>query len=345
MKSGFVLVFVATSVALFAHAADSQAKPAKSDAAAIKMEGEGINLWMSSSHPTFGQPEDPTFWVHAERGQLLDEPRIWSLEQTRAVIYRNPEEDLVLVARTGTFDEENKSAQLDGDVRVTSGSMVADLANIQWDNAAGVAHSEALATLDDGVNRLVGRAVALYAQEGRFELGEGSAQIQLAQLQGEKPQDEKKKSPEFESISIPKHSGIVGNLNGGVREIRGPVELNLIGIDPANTMNIKADHVNFEYAAGDEKMPTKILLKGHVSLRRADANFAADEGAIDLNTRKARFDGNVVMTGEQIQGASGQYFELNLDTGDFDFGGDASSIDKLWLVAPKKAEKPADSKP
>ncbi len=340
MTRGFLLVVVTTSVALLAHAADSQAKP--SDAATMKMEGEGINLWMSSSHPTFGQPEDPTFWVHAERGQLLDEPRIWSLEQTRAVIYRDPpEEDLVLVARTGTFDEQNKSAKLDGDVRVTSGRMVADLENIRWDNAAGVAYSEGLATLDDGVNRLVGRAVAMYAKEGRFELGDGTAHIQLAQSTDD-AQQTKKKPQAFESISIPKPTKIVGKLSGGVQELAGPVELNLIGVDPADTLNIKANRVNFEYAADDEKMPTKVFLKGNVSLKQTDATFSADEGTIDLNSRKARFQGHVTMSGEQFQGASGEYFELDLDTGDFEFFG---AIEQFKLIPSEKAEKPADPKP
>jgi hypothetical protein len=184
----------------------------------------------------------------------------------------------------------------------------------------------------------------LYAKEDRFELGEGSARIQLAQLQDENGQAEKK-SADFESISIPTYKKMVGRLTGGVREIIGPVELNLIGVDPADTLNVKADHVSFEYAADDAKMPAKIFLKGKVSLKQADTTFSSKEGIIDLDKRTARFDGDVVMSGEQIQGATGEYFELNLDTGDFEFGGDGSSIEKLWLVAPKKAEKPADSKP
>lgn len=343
MNPGLGVLLAVVALGAQAQAGDPPSKSPAADAAAMQMQGEDINLWMSSSRPTFGRPEDPTFWVHAKRGRLLDEPRIWSLEETKAVIYRDPEEDLTLVARSGTFDEENKSARLDGEVRVTSGRFVADLANIHWDNATGVAHSDAPATLDDGTNRLVGRSVALYTDADRFELGEGSARIQLAQA-AEQP--EEKKSPEFESISIPKHNGIVGNLKGGVREIRGPAELVLKGVDPANTLNIKADRIELKYdeASGDIT-PITILLKGNVVLAHVNANVKADEGTVNIVSRTARFEGNVEMSGDRVQGATGDYLDVNLDNGDMELGGTNAEVGEVLLIEPKKAEKPADPKP
>lgn len=320
------------------------AEPQKSGAADSSIQG--IDLHMFSSRPTFGAPEDPTFWVHAERGEVLGDPPVWKLENTKAVIYRDPEEDIVLVAGSGNFDEENKSAQLDGGVRVTSGSLVANLADIHWNDETGVARSDALATLDDGINRLAGKSIALYADEDRFEIGEGSGRIRLAAAVDES-MEVKSKSAEFESISIPAHSGIVGNLSGRVAEIRGPVELILNGVDPANTLAIKADRVGFEYdpAKPEEKTPSKIILEGHVVLKHADANFQANKGTIDLGTRMVRFEGDVKMSGQEVEGASGESFTLNLDTGDFELLGEDSVIEKMWLIAPEKAEKPADPKP
>lgn len=318
------------------------AEPQKSSGADSSIRG--IDLHMFSSRPTFGAPEDPTFWVHAERGEVLGDPPVWKLENTKAVIYRDPEEDIVLVAKSGNFDEENKSAQLDGGVRVTSGNLVADLSDIHWNDETGVARTDALATLYDGVNRLAGKSMALYADEDRFEIGEGSGRMQLAAADTESMES---KSTEFESISIPTHSGIIGNLSGRVAEIRGPVELILNGVDPANTLSIKADRVGFEYdpAKPDEKTPSKIILDGHVSLKHAEADFQANKGTIDLGTRVVRFEGDVKMSGREVEGASGESFALNLDTGDFELLGEDSIVEKMWLVAPPKAEKPADPKP
>jgi hypothetical protein len=335
-----IALMVATALSCVTFAADTQNAAHKSEAL---MQGEGINLRMFSSRPTFGETEDPTFWVHAERGHLLEDPRVWTLEQAHAVIYRDPEEDIVLVAKIGTVDENSKAAHLDGGVHVTSGSFVAELENIRWDDETGVARSDATARLDDGVNRLVGESIALYADEDRFELGQGSARIQLAAEATDETEADPKAS-EFESIEIPMHKGIGGNIDGRLREIRGPAHLILSGVDPANTLSIKADHVSFQYGEGeDNKMPEKILLKGHIELIHSAATFRSNEATIDLVGRTARFEGDVVMAGEQIEGANGEFFELNLDTGDWFLGGE-SNVEKVWLIAPKKAEKPADPK-
>lgn len=323
-------------------AANSQ-KPTRDSEAA--MQGEDINLRMFSSQPTFGEVADPTFWVRAKRGRLLGEPRIWTLEETQAVIYRDPEEDLVLVAGTGTFDEVNKSAELDGGVRVTSGQFAADMANIRWDDATGVASTDSRATLDAGMNQMIGSSVALYVNEDRFELGEGSARIQLAAAQPGEAVAEKQ-SPEFESISIPKHNGIVGNLKGGVREIRGPAELVLKGVDPANTLNIKADHIELQYdETSDDITPIRILLKGRVSLVHTNASVKADQGTVNIVSRTARFESNVEMSGDRVEGAKGDYLEVNLETGDMELGGANAEVGEVRLIAPEKAENQADSTP
>lgn len=318
-------------------------------AASASMQGEGINVRMFSSRPTFGTPEDPTFWVHAAHGQRLDDPPVWTLEDARAVIYRSPEEDLILVAKSGTVDETNKAASLDGSVRVTSGQMVVELANIRWDDAAGIARSDATATMDDGVNRIVGESIALYADEDRFEIGRGSAHIRLAQAPDPDQTDSEapKKASQFESIEIPEYTSIGGNIDTGrITEIRGPAHLILNGVDPADTLSIQADHIKFEYDGNNEDDPySRIILTGHVELKHSAATFRSNQGAIDFANRKARFEGDVVMTGDQVEEATGEYFELDLDTGDYRLGGAKSSVKKIWLVVPKNAEKPAVSQP
>lgn len=253
-------------IACLAFAAQAQNA---SPAAGASMKGEGINVRMFSSRPTFGTPEDPTFWVHAARGQRLDDPPVWTLEDARAVIYRDPEDDLVLVAKSGTVDEATKSASLDGSVRVTSGQMVVELANIRWDDTTGVARSDSTATMDDGVNRIVGESIALYADEDRFEIGQGSARIRLAQATepGKADLEKSESANQFESIEIPVYKSIEGNIDtGDITEIRGPAHLILNGVAPEDTLSIKADSIKFEDDETGKELYARIILTGHVEL-------------------------------------------------------------------------------
>ncbi len=139
----------------------------------------GPDVWMHDYTPTEGEPRDPTFWVHADSGQLAEGEKVWSVQGARAVIYRDDEEDLVIEALEGEVDEDRKVARLRGDVRLTVGSLIVDLEDLLWKNEEGTATSNHAVHLVDENLRLHAKSLLIKRDEGKFILGEGSGYIRL----------------------------------------------------------------------------------------------------------------------------------------------------------------------
>ncbi len=302
------------------------------------VEMKGVDIYLYSAGPSFGQLQDPTFWVHADRGESLDDT-LWSIEGVQAVIYRAPEDDLVLAAATGTFDKGRKAAQLAGGVRVTSGTLVVDIDEIAWDETLRVARSESVATLNDGSNRIVGDAIAIFPDDDRVELGGGTATIQLAAAAELEKKPEDSTADKYQRLDIEEHHGTSGSLKGApVQKIQGPVSMVLVGKDPADTLTIKADLVTMEYGSEPEsRSPSRVALQGRVNIKQAKSEIQANEGTLDLAEGTAKFRGNVVFSGEGIANASGPSLDLNLDTGEWELGGPGGVI-SYDFSAPKPAK-------
>jgi hypothetical protein len=285
-------------------------------------EMKGIDLFLHSSRPTFGDIEAPTFSVHADSGKRLDDSRVSSFENAHAIIYRKEEGNLALVAKSMIVDEVNKTAQMAGGVRVTSGRLVVDVEELSWDDTARIARSESTATLDDGSNRISGRSIVIYPDTDRIELGSGSATVQLAEVVEKKAPaaDKAAHATQFESIEIKSHQGFSGNFAGQIREIKGPAHLVIIGKEAADTMSVNADLVTFRYAKPEDTMPAEMLFKGRVEFIHSQGTFHADEAAVDLAAGKVRFRGNVTIASEQIRGARTRSFDLDLNTREFVMG-------------------------
>ncbi len=305
------------------------------------VEMKGVNLYLHSSEPSFGQLQDPTFWVHAERGESINETQ-WSLEGAQAVIYREAEDDLVLAAKSGTFDKQKKSAQLAGGVQVTSGQMVVDLEDIAWDETQRVARSESIATLSDGSNTIVGSSIAIFPDADRVDLGGGTATIQLAAADGEK-KPESSTADKYKTLEIMEQHGTSGSLKGApLQKIQGPVRMALIGNNPEDTLTIKADLVTLEYGSGEDlRSPARVLLKGHVEIKQGKNVIQSNDADLDLARETARFTGDVMFAGDEIANASGPSLDLNLDTGEWTLGGPGGVIS--YDFSASKAAK--DEKP
>ncbi len=145
------------------------------------MAMRGVDLYMHDYTPTAGKLRDPTFWVHAESGQLAEGEKVWSLQGTRAVIYREDNEDLVVEARDGRVDQEQQVAMLKGDVRLTEGTLVVDLEDLLWENEKGTATSNRPVHITDGDTLLEAQNLLIDVDEGTLILGEGSGYVRLAE--------------------------------------------------------------------------------------------------------------------------------------------------------------------
>lgn len=137
----------------------------------------GMDLYMHDYSPTAGEVRKPTFWVHAAKGELIEENQIWALTHTKAIVYRRGEEDLILEAAFGLFDEANKIAHLNGNVRIHTASMDMEMAQIQWDNEASVVRSLEPLDLIAGNTRLHAAGVILRPEDGTYELSEVSGRV------------------------------------------------------------------------------------------------------------------------------------------------------------------------
>lgn len=145
------------------------------------MAMRGLDLYMHDYSPTEGELRDPTFWIHADSAQLAQGERVWSLQGTRAVIYRDDEEDLVLEALEGEFDKDRQVAQLRGAVRLTTGSLIVDLEDLLWENEKGRATSGRPIHLEDENMRFHAESLLIKRDEGVIILGKGSGYMRLTE--------------------------------------------------------------------------------------------------------------------------------------------------------------------
>lgn len=145
------------------------------------MAGRGRDLYMHDYSPTDGELRDPTFWVHADSDQLAEGEKQWSLQGTRAVIYRDDEEDLVVEALEGEVDLDRQVAELRGAVRLTVGSLIVDLEDLLWENEEGTATSDHPIHLVDENMRFDAESLLIKRDEGVIILGEGSGYLRLTE--------------------------------------------------------------------------------------------------------------------------------------------------------------------
>ncbi len=145
------------------------------------MAMRGVDLYMHDYTPTEGELRDPTFWVHAESGQLAEGEKVWSLQGTRAVIYREKHDDLVVEAREGRVDQERQVAALQGDVSLTAGTLVVDLEDLLWENEMGTATSNRPVRITDGDTWLKAQTLLIEVDEGVLILEDGSGYVRLTE--------------------------------------------------------------------------------------------------------------------------------------------------------------------
>lgn len=139
----------------------------------------GVDLYMHDYAPTNGELRDPTFWIHADAGQLAEGEKVWSLQKTKAIIYREDDEDLHLEAIEGLFDQERQEVILKGAVRLSIGSLVVDLEDVVWINEENVATSNRPVHLENENITLDAKSLLIKPGENVLKLGEGSGSIRL----------------------------------------------------------------------------------------------------------------------------------------------------------------------
>lgn len=150
-------------------AAAAAPEPA-SDTEAMQMKG--INLYMHRRVSVDGAPGKPELWVRADSFSI-EEGQTYTFDKAHAVIYSRDDGEITLDANRGRF-EQDKSAVLEGDVRLVAGNLKMILNDIQWqrgeEDASGTAVTNSPVIIDDPDLQLNAAGMQLYPDTRTFEL-------------------------------------------------------------------------------------------------------------------------------------------------------------------------------
>lgn len=145
------------------------------------MEMKGINLYMHRRVPVDGAPGRPELWVRAESFSI-ESDQAYNFEKAHAVIYTRDAEEITMEANYGRF-EQDKSAVLEGEVRVTAGTLNMLLSDIHWqrgeEDTGGMAQTEKPVVIDDPDLQLNAAGMRLYPDTRVFELTNVSGVVRL----------------------------------------------------------------------------------------------------------------------------------------------------------------------
>ncbi|HDP34470.1 MAG TPA: hypothetical protein ENN29_05105 [Candidatus Hydrogenedentes bacterium] len=146
------------------------------------MTMQGIDLYMHKSAPREGVSGKPELWVRAESLTIGDD-NTYYFENARAVIYgKEDTEEVIIEAQRGGFEQDARAA-LEGNVRMTAGTLRMLLSDIEWtrpdDGTLGAARSDSPVIIDDPDLQLNAASLRLYPDTREFELTEVSGVVRF----------------------------------------------------------------------------------------------------------------------------------------------------------------------
>ena len=96
----------------------------------------GLDFRLYSDDAVSGVAQEPTFWLHADKGSLGSN-NIWSLEHVRVIIYSDDGGETLLVAGRGRYDATDgaERAYLSENVVLTTDTQKVELVDMEWINS------------------------------------------------------------------------------------------------------------------------------------------------------------------------------------------------------------------
>lgn len=145
------------------------------------IEIQGLDLVMHREPNADAGEQHPTFRIHADSGST-GENMDYALTGTRAIIYDDEGEEIVLTANTGDFDQKTEQAHLRGDVLVVSGDIKFTMDTITWDNTPELAYTDDGATLTSENADLTAEKLVINPNTNRLTMHNVSGSIKLEGL-------------------------------------------------------------------------------------------------------------------------------------------------------------------
>ncbi len=156
--------------------------PAETALKGASMTVAGLDLYMHDDAFTGQDTAEPTFWVHADQGELTGDESLWTLTRTRAVIYRDEEDDMHLNAKQGWFDQVRNTAQLSGGVTIESGPLRISTEQVEWDNEIGTVISSSTTELQRGATHITATSFTMTPKTGGILLDRPQGTIFIGDL-------------------------------------------------------------------------------------------------------------------------------------------------------------------
>ena len=145
------------------------------------MEMKGINLYMHRRVTAEGASGKPELWVRADSFSI-EEGQVYTFEGAHAVIYTRDDGEITVDANRGRF-EQDKSAVLEGEVRLVAGTLKMILNDIQWqrgeEDTGGMALTDNPVIIDDPDLQLNAADMRLHPDTRVFELGNVSGVVRF----------------------------------------------------------------------------------------------------------------------------------------------------------------------
>ena len=146
------------------------------------MEMENFEMRFYDTLESTAGGQAPTFYVQAD-GASSDADTGWHLVRPNATIYGDDEQNIVLKADSGMFDDKSETATLAGGVSADLSNMLMTIDSIQYDNRERVAYSDSPVHLEGDIAKLDAESIRIQPKDGSVVLTNVTGNIRLGELE------------------------------------------------------------------------------------------------------------------------------------------------------------------
>lgn len=284
--------------------------------------GEGMNSYFyDDERGAGGLRVAPTFWFHADKGEVDMVTGKSVLKGVQAVVYRDEAENLTFEAPAGKVDENRKVASMSGGVKAVAGTIHIETDEITYDHSLETAETNGNARMVDGDTLLDAEGLSLHTGENTFELvgvrGRFDFSSEIDQTNGgraksvasivfaaavygatEDTSDKKVSGFDYDYVEIHHVGYLKGNYaTGRLLEMADGVSVTFVADDQTKNLIIRAQTVTFEYASDGARKPSKIKIEGGVTVENREYSMHSEHAEINFDTGEATFTGSPEIEG------------------------------------------------
>lgn len=144
------------------------------------VRAQGLKVTMLDEDPTEpGEIRKPIFEFETESATINEVTKIQNLTGVSGTVYREAAEDLKLQAQDGVYDENAKTATLEGAVSIQTDKMAIQMESVTWYNTQNLLQSNSPIELENGDIRLGAEMIQVYPKKNHMILHNGHGTIKI----------------------------------------------------------------------------------------------------------------------------------------------------------------------